>query len=142
MNISDSTASGPNATTLFSLLNTTDSKITVFAPTNEALASSLQGLVLDPVLARNIVRNHLVVGMVDDTQLGNQGKFTTVGGATLYSTIVEFYDNINFIVYTTNPYTGPSRTVSLSTQCRREGGVSEVTYPGPQGIIGASCGPR
>ena len=39
--------------------------------------------------------------MVDDTQLGNQGKFTTVGGATLYSTIiiVEYYDNINFIVY-------------------------------------------
>ena len=115
MNISDRAASGPNATTLFSLLNSTDSKVTVFAPTNEALASSLQGLVPDPVLAGNIVRNHLVVGMVGDTQLGNQGKFMTVGGATLYSTIVEYYDNSNIIAYSTSPYAGPTRTVSLCT---------------------------
>eukprot|EP00731_Ephydatia_muelleri_P038890 Em0969g3a len=110
VNISDRAASGPNATTLFSLLNSTDSKVTVFAPTNEALASSLQGLVPDPVLAGNIVRNHLVVGVVGDTQLGNQGKFMTVGGATLYSTIVEYYDNSNIIAYSTNPYAGPTRT--------------------------------
>ena len=92
VNISDRAASGGNATTLFSLLNSTDSKVTVFAPTNEVLASSLQGLVPDPVLAGNIVRNHLVVGVVEDTQLGNQGKFMTVGGATLYTTTVAYYN--------------------------------------------------
>eukprot|EP00731_Ephydatia_muelleri_P030538 Em0022g52a len=92
VNISDRAASGANATTLFSLLNSTNSKVTVFAPTNEVLASSLQGLVPDPVLAGNIIRNHLVVGVVEDTQLGNQGKFMTVGGATLYTTTVAYYN--------------------------------------------------
>ena len=68
-------------------------------------------------MAGNIVRNHLVVGNVENTQLGNQGQFMTVGGATLYSTTVEYYDNSNIIVYPIYPAAGPTRRVS---QCMQE----------------------
>ena len=116
VNISDSAALGPNATTLFNLLNSTDSKVTAFVPTNEALASALQGVVVDPVMAGDIVRNHLVVGGVNYAQLGNQGCFTTVGGATLYSTTVMYY-NFN-PAYTQYTYPGYYNEAQMTTVSR------------------------
>ncbi len=101
------------------LINSNDSGVTVLAPTNEAFN------LVDPDLLSMtdvdmLVGNHIITGIVPESDLQHNARIMNVIGLTLHSTLIHFPD-YSVITYQPSKYSSSSevhfREVSLLLSC-------------------------
>jgi len=79
--------------------------VTVLAPTNEAFD------LVDPLLLENVdidmlVGNHIINGLISESDFTHNRRFTSLSNLTLHSTLIHFPD-YSIITYLSDYNTGP-----------------------------------